>query len=374
MKVVLVSPHYSTRPGVLERHVQKLAHGLARDGVTVEVLTQEGERGREPMIVADGVLLRRFSPPALWEHLRRRPTTHDVVHLHGAHIRLGLAVARAGVRRLVFTPHASIEHLSRWAHSHMLRTVVDRAGLAICASRAEADLLARALPAAANRVRVVPNGVDVEEIKEARPFDPGLRIVLAVGRLDRYCGMARAIAAIASLDPEFQLVVVGDGPSRRSLEAHAADLRVRSRVRFTGAVPDAVLYRWLRTAAVVVAPAERQASGVQVLEAVAAGAPVVASATPTHLETAEYLEEAAVVLVSVTGSPLELADAISRVSGARPRTSTLAEVPSWDAVVERTFELYRRVVTGGAPSGPGGWLLRGSAQRRGRDRRMALEG
>ena len=38
MKIQIVTPHYSIRPGALERHVQRLAHGLARRGVTVEVL------------------------------------------------------------------------------------------------------------------------------------------------------------------------------------------------------------------------------------------------------------------------------------------------------------------------------------------------
>jgi hypothetical protein len=77
MKIQIVTPHYSTRPGALERHVQRLAHGLARGGANVEVLTQEGERWRQPVVEADGVLVRRFLPPALWDHVRRRRATHD---------------------------------------------------------------------------------------------------------------------------------------------------------------------------------------------------------------------------------------------------------------------------------------------------------
>jgi glycosyltransferase involved in cell wall biosynthesis len=352
MRVVLVTPEYRARPGVLERHVHRLAHGLARRGATVEVLTQDRDRRRPPGREPVGVSVRRFTPAGLWEHLRRRPATHDVVHLHGAHVGLGLAAMRAGVRPLVFTPHAPIEHLSRWSHARMLRAVVERARLTLCASRAEAELLRRELPFAAGRVQVVPNGVDVEDVRGARPFESLGQVVLTVGRLERHCGVARAIAALAGLDPEVRLVVVGDGPARRSLEAHARDLQVRSRVVFAGAAPDPVLYRWLRTAAVVLALAERQSSGVQLLEAVSAGAPVVATATPTNREIGVYLEDAAVRFVSPGGSPLEVADAVATAIGSRARSTTRSAVPSWDAVVDRTFELYEWLLAGRATSAP----------------------
>ncbi len=365
MRVALVTPEYSTRPGVAERHVRRVAHGLARRGADVEVLTQDGRRGQQRDVEIDGVLVRRFiSPagnrrvlvsPALWDHLHRRLGAHDLIHLHGAPGALGLALARACAGRLVFTPHAPIEQLSAWSHARMLRAVADRASLSLCGSRAEADLLCRAVPTAASRVCVIPNGVDVAAIQSADPLHHTGSVVLAVGRLERYSGVSRAIAAMPSLDAGFRLVVVGDGPGRHSLQAYAEDLHVGSRVLFTGAVPDAVLYRWLRTAAVVVALAERQASGIQVLEAVSGGAPVVASATPTHRETAAYLEEAAVALVSTGGSPLEVADAISTIAGTSPRRDTQAAIPTWDAVARRTLDLYGRLVAERVLSGARRW-------------------
>jgi hypothetical protein len=105
---------------------------------------------------------------------------------------------------------------------------------------------------------------------------------------------------------------------------------------------------------------------------VSAGAPVVASATSTHREIAAYLEEAAVVLVTPTGSPLEVADAISRVAGLRIR-STQAELPTWDAVVERTLDLYRLVGGDGAKPRPDGWPVLESVEKAGSDAQFALE-
>jgi glycosyltransferase involved in cell wall biosynthesis len=381
MKIALVTSRYADRPGVRERHVQRLAHGLARRGATVEVLALGRDRGRPQVVETDGVMVRRFSPaagnrglvaPALWEHLRRGAASYDVIHLHGAHLGLGLTVARSAPGRFMFTPHVPIEHLCRWPYARLLRGVIERASLAICASRAEADRLCRALPWAVDRVRVVPHGVDVIKIEAARPLPQSGHVVLAVGRLGRHSGVARATAAMASLGPEFQLVVVGDGPARRALQAYAADLRVSSRVRFTGALPDASLYRWLQTASVVVALGERQASGLQMLEAVSAGAAVVASATPTHREIAAYLEERAIVLVSLTGSPLEVADAISMVAGTPPCSTTRAAVPSWDEVVDRIRDLYGgaradRAITESSPR-----FSRARAQDRGSPPGIAL--
>ena len=195
------------------------------------------------------------------------------------------------------------------------RAVLDRVGQTLCRSRADADLLGRAFPAAMDRLQVVPDGIDAPEIRAAKPFTTSASVVLAVGRLERRKHVERAIATMASLPPAYQLVVVGDGPARRGLRAHAADLQVSPRVHFAGQVSDSDLHRWLRTARVVLALAEEAGgSGLQVLEAIAAGVPVVASDIPAHREAASYTAGEGVTFVSPEGSPLEVADAIAQAA------------------------------------------------------------
>ena len=179
-------------------------------------------------------------------------------------------------------------------------------------SRAEANELCRALPWA-HRVRVVPGAVDAMAIKAARPFPSASTVVLVASPLEQYARVDRAIAAMASLDPAFRLVVVGDGPARRALQAHAADLQLSSRVLFVGQVPDTELYRWLRSARVLVSLME-QSFGIQVLEAVCAGASVVASDIPAHREAAVCLDDIDIRFVPSRGSPLQVADAISKAA------------------------------------------------------------
>jgi glycosyltransferase involved in cell wall biosynthesis len=158
--------------------------------------------------------------------------------------------------------------------------------------------------------------------------------------LERYQRVDRAIAAMAGLDPGSELVVVGHGSLRRTLEAHAADLLVSSRVKFVGALPDAQLYRWLSTARVLVTVAEEETSGLQLLEALAAGVPAVASDIPAHREAASYADGACVRFVPPAGSPLEIADAICEAATLPVPPTARAQLPTWNAVVEKTLALY----------------------------------
>jgi glycosyltransferase involved in cell wall biosynthesis len=384
MRIALVTPRYASHASALERHVRELALGLTLRGATVEVITQE----REPLMRresrCDDVLVRRFPvtphnarfavTPALSEYLRRAASSFDLVHAHGAHLLLALAAVRARPRRLVFSPLAAMARLLCWPYGRATHAVVGRAAQTICTSQGDADLLCRASPAAAGRVVVIPQGVDTAAIQAANPFPTVSTVVLTVGRLERRKRVDRAIAAMAGLAPAFELVVIGDGSAHRRLVGHAADLQVSSRVRFTGPVSDGDLHRWLRTARLVVTLSEQEAFGLQVLEGVAAGAPVVASDIPAHREAGDYVSDLGVTFVSPEGSPLEVADAI-RSAVTIPAVTPARAAPSWSNVVDATLALYeqlmRRPPTNGARRARLGRRL---PLERGGSRGVAIEG
>jgi glycosyltransferase involved in cell wall biosynthesis len=141
-------------------------------------------------------------------------------------------------------------------------------------------------------------------------------------------------------EPAFRLAVVGEGPARDRLLAHVSDLQGSSRVRFVG-VADAELYRWLRTASVLVALAEHESSGPRIAEALWAGAPVVASDIPVHREVASYAGSGRVRFVAPAG--LDVADEIREAVDAWFSRMYL-ELPTWGETVERTLALYTRAV------------------------------
>lgn len=198
----------------------------------------------------------------------------------------------------------------------------------------------------------MPDGIDAEAIRSAEPFDVPGTVVLAVDRLDRGTGVGRAIAAMASLDPEFRLVVVGDGPARDRLKAFADDLRVASRIQFTGSVSDATLHRWLRTARVVVSLPGERSSGTAVTEGCAAGVSVVASDLPIQRHAAERVG-GGVIFVAPKGSPLDVADAIeeaSRLAVIANPDSLTSSATSWEAAIDATWDLYEQMLDAPHPA------------------------
>jgi glycosyltransferase involved in cell wall biosynthesis len=269
-----------------------------------------------------------------------------VVDVHIARVPLSLTVAQMGFRRMVLTPHTALQRFSAWPYSRAIRTLVEAADAILCASETERAVLCRTFPQASARAEVLPAGVDAAGIGAALPYPAPGKPIVAVGALHRRRRVDRAIAAIASLDPGFRLVVLGDGPERHPLRARAADLKVGTRVALPGSVRDAVLYRWLRTAHVVLALAQQESSAIHIMEALAAGAPVVASDIPVHREVVEQVDGGRVLFVSPTGSPLEVADAIlEAVDSVVPGVSPILPVslPSFDDVVDQAWSVYRRL-------------------------------
>ncbi|WP_175430540.1 glycosyltransferase [Streptomyces hawaiiensis] len=164
----------------------------------------------------------------------------------------------------------------------------------IATCRDEAHELAR-MGIPPHQVGIVPCGVDTDRFTPkgpAAPRGPYRHRLLQLGRLVPRKGAAVAIAALARL-PETELVVIGgppadrldDDPEVRRLRGIARDAGVADRVRFVGAVPSEKVPALLRSADVVVCPADYEPFGIVPLEAMACGVPVVASAVGGQLDT-----------------------------------------------------------------------------------------
>jgi glycosyltransferase involved in cell wall biosynthesis len=354
MRVAIIASSFPPESGSLERRAGQVARGLAARGVEVEVLAQG--MAQPPVDVSGRVTVRRFPSaigrlrlpvaPGLWERLRLTAGAFDLIDVHSRHGSIALAAAYARPRRLVFTPGASIDALTRGLRATTTHALISRVDQIVCRSEIERGLIGDALPAGAGRACVVPDGVDLDAMREADPFPTAGTVVLAVDRLHRGTWVGRAIASMPSLPREFWLVVVGDGPARGRLAAYAADLRVSSRVRFVGAAPDPVLYRWLRTARVVVTLGRAGGSGSQVNEARGAGASLVASDLPINREAAERPGGGHVIFVSTDASPLTVADAIEEAAGVSvlPSTPGAGLAASWRSVVDATWLLYQQLI------------------------------
>ncbi len=349
MRVSLVVIGYGAPDSGLARHVNRLAAGLLARGTEVEIQVigdvralhrpSNGLGRRLPVKIRR---LRLAVPSALWRALDLAGAGFDLVDVHISEPPVAPAGTTLGAGPMVLTLHAPVQRLRRWPYSRAVGALVAEANRIVCASRADVDLLVKSFPAAAGRVEVLRPGVDECGIRAAAPFVSESTIVLAAGALERKRRLDRAIAALPSLGPRFRLVIVGDGPDRRRLEAYAADLRVARRVTITGAVDDAAYHRWLRTARVFVALAGEDSSGVHVLEALAAGTPVVASDIPVHREVLDQAHHGGAFFVAPDGSPLDVADAIELAAQQPPRPGAVS-VMAWESVLETTWKIYRQV-------------------------------
>jgi glycosyltransferase involved in cell wall biosynthesis len=280
-----------------------------------------------------------------YEGLRASVDQFDLVDVHTGHTPLAFAVARMRFRHRVLTPYGAAHRLTSGAYGYVARSIIESCARVICSSASERDLLSRRFPWAADRILAVPPGVDQAAIAAATTIAHASNVVLAVGRLERGNRLERAIAAIAVLDPALRLLILGEGPARERLQAYAADMRLSDRVEFADSLPEREQYQRLRSARVILALHDQHSSGLEVLEALAAGTPVVASDIPVHRELAAQFANAPVIFVSPSGSPLDVADAVA--DAAQHRVQACPEksvVRSEESVVEEMWSIYRELV------------------------------
>jgi glycosyltransferase involved in cell wall biosynthesis len=159
-----------------------------------------------------------------------------------------------------------------------------------------------------DRLRWVPNYVDADAI--IPKTSPGGDVVY-VGRLSEEKGVDVLLEALERA-PTLRVEIVGDGPERSSLERLAASLGVGERVRFRGRLPAVDVHEALRTAAVATVPSRwYENMPITVLEAFAAGVPVVASALGG---LPELIEDGRDGMLVPPDEPGALADALRSVT------------------------------------------------------------
>ena len=196
-----------------------------------------------------------------------------------------LAAALSRVPAIVATVQL-FSHLPRAATIPLQRSMVTRAvSRYIAVSRAVARDVERTLHVPSTRIRVVPNGVALERFAQLPPSSASVRldmagrvdrpIVLTLARLDKHKGLSHLLKAAAQV-PDVSFVVAGQGPEQRALEAEAYALGVADRVSFIGFRRDTPAL--LANADLFVLPSLLEGLPLAVLEAMASGRPVIATA------------------------------------------------------------------------------------------------
>ena len=189
-------------------------------------------------------------------------------------------------------------------------------------------------------IDVIPNGIDMEAIRETEP-EPIADVVFA-RRLDRDAYLESLLLALAELrDVDWDAVVIGDGPHRQQYEDQAADLRIDDRVTFLGDVPEERRVAVYKGAHAFVHTARYTPFATELLRALACGCVGIAEyhADSSAHELIEHRERG----FRVT-SESELVDAI-RATAELPRLEVDEDFASFDEreVLERYLERYREL-------------------------------
>ena len=328
MKVALVCPYAWDRPGGVQVHVRELATALRDRGHQTEVLAplagSAGERdvtraGRALAIRYQGTVAPIAPSPLHVGAIRRsiRSFDPDVLHVHEPLVPSTALYAVASAPRDV--PIASTFHAYAdrspllTAAAPVLRPVWRRLDVRIAVSEAARGFVQHHFH---GEMRVIPNGCDVAafaaERSQGSRSAEGPRI-LWVARLDPQKGFADALRAfeeVARERPSATLIVAGDGPDRTAVDRLPRS--VRQRVEMRGTVPHDRLPALFGEADVFLSPATGQESfGMTLVEAMAAGVPVVASDIPGYREV---VRDGVDGLLVPPGDPSALAAAIARVA------------------------------------------------------------
>ena len=293
MRIGMVCPYSFDVPGGVQSHVLQLAEVMRARGQDVSVLAPSSPHvilpefvvsaGRAVPIPYNGSVARLQISPSVHGKVRRWLTEgeFDVLHLHEPNApSLSMWALRIAEGPIVATFHTSTtKSLTLSVVQGLLRPMQEK----IVGRIAVSDLARRwQMEALGSDAVEIPNGVDVASLRSApllEGYPRPAKTVLFLGRYDEpRKGMAVLIDALSSLVERFpglQLLIVGRG-NEDELQAKAGGLA--SHLRFLGLVDDAAKASALRSADVYCAPhLGGESFGIVLVEAMAAGTPVVAS-------------------------------------------------------------------------------------------------
>lgn len=217
----------------------------------------------------------------------------------------------------------------------------------IAASDQTAERL-RAILGDTASISVVPNGIDLDGIRNSYPDAAGVDLV-TVGRLLPHKNISTLLDSVALLHASGLFVtcrIIGDGPMREALHAQAERLGIESVVDFRHDVWEQKdVYALMKAARVAVFPTTREGFGIAVLEAVACGLPVVTTSAPDNL--AQYLVKQSSSGVVCAAAADAIADALRPLLAQRddlPAERPASQEPwlaahGWDAAADHVAQV-----------------------------------
>jgi len=295
LKIGIVSPYGYPHPGGVNEHVRFTYEAMRRMGHDVWIITSKYGRQRE----SEGHVIRLgtgWAAPAngsvgrvtLGMNFKRQTREvldehrFDILHFHEPLVPfLSPAMLDASDTVNIGTFHAFGGFSpSYWVGAKFAGWLANKLDGRIAVSGAARHFINRYFP---GEYRIIPNGVDLEKFQQAEPYEElrdGTLNILFVGRLEERKGLTYLLQGYHRLRKrrvDARLLVIGSGPKLREYRRFVGLRGIRD-VEFLGRVSDEQKVRYFASADIYCAPNTGQESfGIVLLEAMAAGVPIVAS-------------------------------------------------------------------------------------------------
>ncbi|MEV7379468.1 glycosyltransferase family 4 protein [Streptomyces lydicus] len=367
MKIGIVCPYAWDVPGGVQFHIRDLADHLIRLGHEVSVLAPADDEtplppyvvsaGRAVPVPYNGSVARLNFGFLSAARVRRwlQNGAFDVIHIHEpASPSLALLACWAAQGPIVATFHTSNPRSRAMIAAYpILQPALEKISARVAVSEYARRTLVEHLGGDAV---VIPNGVDVDFFARAEP-DPRWqgRTIGFIGRIDEprkgLPVLMQALPKILAEVPDARLLVAGRGDEEEAVAGLPAELR--SRVEFLGMVTDEDKARLLRSVDVYVAPnTGGESFGIILVEAMSAGAPVLASDLDAF---AQVLDQGEAGELFANEDADDLATAAVRLLGDPARLAELRERGTrhvrrfdWSTVGADILAVYETVTAGAA--------------------------
>ena len=360
-RILMVTPRYFPDMGGVETHVSEVTRRLASAGADVTILTTD-RSGRLPASEQiDGVSIWRVRAwPARRDYYFAPGISRviadgawDIVHCQSYHTLVAplamLAARRANIPYVVTFHgggHSSrLRTALRGGQWTLLRPLLARAARLIAIAQFEITLYSSRLRLPSNRFVFIPKGAELPRLTQRAPTHAPGTLIVSVGRLERYKGHHRALAALPEVlkqRPDARLRIVGSGPYEPDLHRLAYQLGVSDRVEI-GPIPPtdrqgmAVM---LNSAALVTLLSDYETHPIAALEALALGRPILVTHTSGLGELADRGLARAVPLGS---SSAQIASAML-AQLRQPLLPGHIDLPRWDDCTANLLQLYHTII------------------------------
>jgi glycogen synthase len=362
LRVLMVTPRYWPFMGGVENHVHEVSRRLARLGVDITVLTTDPSGQLPADELSEEIrILRVRAWPAHRDYyfapdlVRVIPSGNwDLVHVQSYHTLVAplamLAAQRARVPYVVTFHgggHSSrLRTALRGVQWSLLRPLLSHAQQLIALAQFEIDFWSKQLGLSADRFVFIPNGADLPPFtRSTGQLNADRTLIASVGRLERYKGHQRIMAALPYIlgeCPNVHLWIAGVGPYESTLRDLAKKLKICDHVdiRAVPASERVKMAEELSQCALVVLLSEYETHPIAVLEAVALGRPALVAATSGLNELASRGWARAIPLDS---TPRQVAAAVLEQLR-KPLMPSHINLPTWDDCTNKLYALYQQIV------------------------------